>query len=421
MTEDLLAPPRTDRLPSLLRPLRNRNYALLFTGQLSSLIGDQLYVVALPFLILDHASVRDLGLVLMCFGIARIATIPIGGVLADRVSKVRLMLLTDVGRALCVVGVAAVAFTDDPSVVPLMALTAFLGALEGLFLPPSYAILPDILDDDQLPAGNALNTALESAAGFLGPALAGLLIAVFTPGVALAVDACTFLISAVTLLAMRLDPNRVRTGEEDELEASGVPEDTSARGFIRLLLVSRVLQLTLVITLLSNLAFDAMAEVALPVYSRDHLLRGAEGFGFMLSAFGAGALLGGLLTDLLFRLPRRGLVALALGVLQGVALALVPVVGGLAGACVLLAVSGLTIGVLNAFYLTHLQQRVPAHLLGRTMGVLMMAIFGAQPVSVFAAGMVMGGTGPGPIFAVAGLLIVVGYLMGLFSTEFRTL
>ena len=66
------AQPR-DRLPSLLRPLRNRNYALLFTGQLTSLVGDQLYVVALPFLVLGHAGVRELGLVLMCFGIARIA------------------------------------------------------------------------------------------------------------------------------------------------------------------------------------------------------------------------------------------------------------------------------------------------------------------------------------------------------------
>src|SRR3954449_162873 len=82
------AEPPVDRLPSVLRPLRNRNYALLFTGQLSSLIGDQLYVVALPFLILGHASVRQLGLVLMCFGLARIAALPIGGVLADRMSRI---------------------------------------------------------------------------------------------------------------------------------------------------------------------------------------------------------------------------------------------------------------------------------------------------------------------------------------------
>ena len=85
-------------------PLRNRNYALLFTGQLTSLVGDQLYVVALPFLVLGHAGVRELGLVLMCFGLARIATVPIGGVLADRMDKTKLMLLTDVGRALCVAG-----------------------------------------------------------------------------------------------------------------------------------------------------------------------------------------------------------------------------------------------------------------------------------------------------------------------------
>src|SRR4029079_3004046 len=414
------AQPPGDRLPSLLRPLRNRNYALLFTGQLSSLSGDQLYVVALPFLVLGHAGVRELGLVLMCFGIARIATVPIGGVLADRMDKRKLMLLTDFGRALCVLTVAGAAFGPELSMLTVMALTAVLGGLEGLFLPPSYAILPDILSDDELPAGNALNTALESAASFVGPALAGLLVAVFTPGVALTIDAATFVVSAATLLAIRVTPRGAdEAGEGDEDQTA---DGSSRMGFLRFLAVSRFVQLTLLIMLFSNLAFDAMAEVALPVFSLDYLGAGAQGFGVMLSAFGAGAVVGGLLTDALFRLPRHGLIALGLGAVQGIALALVPLVGGgLAGASVLLAASGLTIVVLNAFFMTHLQQRVPPHLLGRTMGVLTMTIFGAQPVSVLAAGLVLGVTGPGVIFVTAGLLIVVGYLLAVPSSEFRTL
>src|SRR5262245_32528621 len=291
MSEDLIqleptpstsARPRVERVPSLLRPLRNRNYALLFTGQLCSLVGDQLYVVALPFLVLGHTSVRDLGLVLMCFGIARIATVPIGGVLADRMDKTKLMLLTDAGRALCVLAVAGMAFGPELSILPVMALTAVLGALEGLFLPPSYAILPDVLSDDELPAGNALNTALESAAAFIGPALAGLVIAVFTPGVALAIDASTFVVSAATLLALR--PNRTGAAAAEADEDPTADESGSSRmRFVDLIRVSRVFQLVLLITLFSNLAFDAMIDLALPVFSRDTLLRGAEGFGIMLS------------------------------------------------------------------------------------------------------------------------------------------
>jgi|KBSSwiStaDraftv2_1062776.scaffolds.fasta_scaffold106270_2 predicted MFS family arabinose efflux permease len=419
-TPSTAAQPPAGRLPSLLRPLRNRNYALLFTGQLTSLVGDQLYVVALPFLVLAHAGVRELGLVLMCFGIARIATVPIGGVLADRMDKRKLMLLTDFGRALCVLTVAGAAFGPELSMLTVMALTAVLGGLEGLFLPPSYAILPDILSDDELPAGNALNTALESAASFVGPALAGLVVAVFTPGVALTIDAATFVVSAATLLAIRVTPRGAdEAGEGDEDQTA---DGSSRMGFLRFLAVSRFVQLTLLIMLFSNLAFDAMAEVALPVFSLDYLGAGAQGFGVMLSAFGAGAVVGGLLTDALFRLPRHGLIALGLGAVQGIALALVPLVGGgLAGASVLLAASGLTIGVLNAFFMTHLQQRVPPHLLGRTMGVLTMTIFGAQPVSVLAAGLVLGVTGPGVIFVTAGLLIVVGYLLAVPSSEFRNL
>jgi MFS family permease len=251
-------------------------------------------------------------------------------------------------------------------------------------------------------------------------------VAVFSPGVALTIDAVTFVVSAATLLALRLTPRGAGAAEEGdaagESDQDTTADGSSRKGFVRFLAVSRIVQLTLLIVLFSNLAFDAMAEVALPVFSRDYLGTGAQGFGVMLSAFGAGAVVGGLLTDALFRVPRRGLIALGLGVVQGIALALVPLVGGgLAGASVLLAASGLTVGVLNAFYMTHLQQRVPPQMLGRTMGALTMATFGAQPVSVVAAGLVLGATGPGVIFVTAGLLIVVGYLLAVPSSEFRNL
>lgn len=414
--------PQADRLLSTLRPLRNRNYALLFVGQLSSLIGDQLYVIALPFLILGNAGVRELGLVLMSFGVARIVTVPIGGLLADRMNKAQLMLWTDVGRALCVLAVAVLASSGNPSLAPLMALTAALGALEGLFLPPSYAILPDILDDDELPAGNALNGALESGAGFLGPALAGLIVVVFTPAVALVIDSVTFLISAATLLALCLRLRPQPTGPDEVCDDAEAESSTgSPVAFLKLLATSRIVQLVLLITLLSNLAFDAMADVALPVFSRDYLLRGAEGYGLMLSAFGLGALVGALLTDAFFRVRHRGLIALGLGVIQGIALAVVPLAGGLAGAAALLAVAGVTVGVLNAFYLTQVQRQVPPELLGRTMSVLTMAVFASQPVSVLAAALVMDSTGPAPIFATAGVLVVTGYLLALSSAQFRKL
>jgi MFS family permease len=411
------APPGPGGGPALLQPFRNRNFALLFAGQLCSLAGDQLYVVALPFLILQHSGVRELGLVLACFGLARIVTVPLGGLLADRVDRVRLMLCTDAGRASCVLAVAALAFGGGHSILAVMALTAVLGACEGLFLPASYAVLPDVLPQEQLPAGNALNSMLEGAAAFVAPALAGLVVAFFSPGVALAIDALTFVVSAVTLLAVRLSRTRPVT---DPVEADA-EIGSSRRDFTGLLGRNRVVQLVLLITLLSNLGFDAMADVALPVFSRDDLARGSQGFGLMLSAFGAGTVVGALLTDALFRVPRRGLVALGLGVLQGAALVVVPRFGGLAGACALLATSGLTMGLLNSFYMTHLQQRVPDHLLGRTMAALTLAAFGAQPVSVLVAGQVLPGTGPAPVFAAAGGLIAAGYLIVLFSPEFRTL
>src|SRR6202022_1666240 len=117
----------------------------------------------------------------------------------------------------------------------------------------------------------ALNTALESGAAFIGPALAGLVVAFFTPGVALAIDAATFVISAGTLLALRRTANTNKGEGEAEGGLPGEQDAAPPMSFSRLLSVNRVLQLTLLITLFSNLAFDGMTEVALPVFSRDYI------------------------------------------------------------------------------------------------------------------------------------------------------
>ena len=236
------------------------------------------------------------------------------------------------------------------------------------FLPPSYAILPDILSDDELPAGNALNTALESAAGFIGPALAGLVVAVFTPGVALTIDAVTFVISAASLLAMRVTPRgEGEAGESDEETA----DEPTRKGFLKFLATSRIVAADPTYRAVLQPGLRCMSEVALPVFSRDYLGTACPGFGIMLSAFGAGARGGGLLTDALFIVPRRAIVALGLGVVQGIAIALVPLVGGgLAGASVPLAASGVTIGRSERLLHVAPATRVPAHMLAAPMGAL---------------------------------------------------
>ncbi|HXM55356.1 MAG TPA: MFS transporter [Candidatus Dormibacteraeota bacterium] len=401
---------------SLARPLGERDFALLFAGQACSLLGDQLAVVALPFLVLGRATPRELGLVLAAFGLARALAVPLGGVLADRFSRARVMFASDAGRAVVVALVALVALAGGTTIWPLVALMGLLGAMEGLFLPPSFAVLPELVPAEQLAAANALSRGASNAAILFGPAVAGLVVAVLSPGVALAGDAVTFVVSAISLGLIRGRHRRVAPAPAAEVD--------SRVSFPAIVRSSRVLQFSLLITLVVNLTYAGMTEIALPVLSRNVLMRGSAGFGAVLAAYGAGALAGALLSDAFTRAPRRGTAALGLGMAQGLVMALVPFAAGAGGivavgAC--MALAGLTSGVLNVFYVAALQRRLPGHLLGRAMSLVTLSAIGANPVSVLAAGVLVGRLGPDPMFAVAGALIVVAFALGLLSPEFKAL
>jgi predicted MFS family arabinose efflux permease len=402
----------------LFAPLEERNFALLFTGQICSLLGDQFYVVALPFLILRHAHARTLGAVLLAYGLARLVTLPVGGILADRVRRTWLMLGSDAGRMILLILLAFVSLT---TLWPVFVLVILVGALEGIFLPPSMALLPDILDKDRIGPGNALMSGATMGATLVGPALAGLLVVATSPSVAFAVDAVTFGISALSLSWIRLAPTTSDEQPEPAEEDLTAADDAVPMTFLGLLRTSRFLQFGLLITLIANLAYPGAEQVALPVFSKVSLGTGARGYGLLLAAFGLGSLLGVLLSGRLFTWPARGKIALTLGVVQGVALALVPAGDMLWVGLVVLAIAGVCVGMNDVFYVSMLQQRLPSALLGRSMSALMSAAYAAYPASVLISGYVVGRFGTTPILVAGGLAVSAAFLLGFFSREFRNL
>src|SRR5271166_2894030 len=175
------SPRRSPRfLGTLVEPLRYRDFRLLFGGQLISIIGDNFYAVALPWLILQNGgSVQDLGIVLMAYGVPRVATLLAGGWLSDRLRPRRVMLTADAARMLLVGALALLALWSHPSLWQLCAIVAPLGLFAGLFIPASWAITPEVLPDDVLPAGNSLSIAWSQLANLVGPGLGGLLVSQF--------------------------------------------------------------------------------------------------------------------------------------------------------------------------------------------------------------------------------------------------
>lgn len=408
-------PGRPARGAGPLAALRVPDFALLFAGQACSLVGDQFAIVALPFLVLSHAGAATLGEVLMTFGIARIAAIPLGGQLADRLGRTRTMLCSDAVRLLVV---AVLAVSGSAPLWLLLVTVAVLGAAEGAFLPAAYAVIPDVLEDDLIVSGNALIGGATSAAALIGPAIAGLVVSAAGPGLGFAVDAVTFAVSVASLLALA-----ARRAASRQRRPVAAPDggERQEPGIVQVLQSSRILQVSLVITLVASLANGGISDVVLPVFSQRSLDLGSSGYGVLLASFGTGAVLGSLGAGRLAALRRRGTIALCLGIAQGIGVMLVPAGNSVWVGALSLVVVGATNGMCNVFYVSMLQQRLAPAVLGRAMSVLMLTATGTFPLSVALAGQLVGTLGVTTLFLVDGLLICGAFAIGFGSREYRSL
>ena len=395
-------------------PLRVRSFRLLAGGQFTSTIGDYCYAVALPWLVLSNrGGVILLGTVLACYGVPRTLLIPVGGVLADKVGARTVMLAADAARCALVAVLAVLAARHTVSLVALGPLAAFIGAGEGLFIPASFAIMPSLLDGEQLAAGNAISTAAVQAGSLLGPALGGALVAATWASTwAFAIDAVSFAVSALTLaLIPRQSASAAGAGGTDTSVAG------AGGGMLAFLKPSRVLQVILVVVIAANLAGGGMGEVALP--SLAHARFGAAGYGALLACFAAGGVLGTLAAARSGGLRAPVIFASALFLVSAAADALVPYLGGEAGAAAMLFVGGAATGLGNVTVLTVLQKWTPPALLGRVMSALMLCAFGSFPLSVAISGVLVRHIGPALFFPVAGAVVAVAILGGLTQREFR--
>ncbi|HEY2279026.1 MAG TPA: MFS transporter [Streptosporangiaceae bacterium] len=423
----------TERLRCARRdgPLAYRSFRLLVAGQFGSATGDSCYAVALPWLILTgHGSPVLLGMVLACYGVPRTALIPVSGMLSDRVGARPLMLVADAARCVLVGVLAVVALSHHGTLLALGPLAGLTGASEGLFISPSYALLPSLLPPGELQAGNAIASAVTEGGSLIGPALGGPLVAALGPAAAFAVDAASFAVSAVMLALIPGRRNRTRAA----YQAEGLTRPTSGPERLwPLIRRARLLQVMLAVVIVANLASDGTLEVAIP--SLAHARYGAIGYGTMMACLAAGSVAGNLagmsgrargrtLGPVLGRLLARTTPAVqsaASFVLEGVAIMVLPYLGGLGGAATAAFVLGLTSGFGNVLLITLLQQWAPPELLGRVMSLIMLAAWGTLPLSAAVAGALVLRFGPDPYFPVAGAVVAVAVLGALTQREFRHL
>jgi len=423
-------------------PLGVRSFRLLAGGQFASTIGDYCYAVALPWLVLsNHGSTILLGIVLACYGVPRTALIPVGGMLADKFGPRTLMLFADALRCVLVGALTFLAARHTASLVTLGPTAALIGGCEGLFLPASFTIMPSLLDDSRLAAGNALASTAVQVGSLIGPAIGGALVAVTGASTAaFGIDAVSFAVSGVSLA---LIPRRAAAGSMAARSAEAAdsmagpadsmagPADSAAtgpdglaaeppskpQGVLAYIRQARAIQVILVVAIAANLANGGLLDVALPALAHAHW--GAGGYGALLACMAAGAVIGTLIAARTGGLRNPGMVASVAFITEAGAITLVPYVGGEAGAAAALLCLGVCNGLGNVLFYTLAQRRIPAAILGRVLSVIMLCSYGTSPLSAAVAGVLVRHVGTTPFFPIAGIFLVVAILGGNTVREFR--
>jgi hypothetical protein len=349
------------RRATLLRPLRERDFALLWTGLSVSLIGDGIYFVAIAWQVYELSNRPEaLSIVGFAWMAPQVALLLLGGVLADRYPRRRLLLVADGVRFAALAMLAALALSDSLVLWHVIVLVAVYGCGEALFGPAFNSIVPELVPDEQLVQANALDQVVRPLAfRLLGPAVGGAIVGVAGAGPAFAIDAVTFLVSGAALLAMQ-HRGASRGGGRGLRHVVG--ELREGLEFAR---SQRWLWVTLLAAALSLLCFWGPMEVLLPYLVKNELGGGASAYGLVVAGGGVGAIAGSLLVGQR-GLPGRQVLAIyllwAFG--SGLMALIGPATASWQAALVYFAMAGcLASGLI--IWVTLLQTHVPPELLGR--------------------------------------------------------
>lgn len=376
-------------------PLSVRNFRLLWIGESISLLGDQFYMIALPWLVLQlTGNALALGTVLALAGIPRALFMLIGGAFVDRLSPRTVMIASNLTRLMLVALLSILVLTNNIRLEMLYLFALAFGLADAFFFPAQTAIVPQLLAEDQLQAGNTFIQGTAQLSIFLGPVLAGGLIALLgntttpndTPslqgiGIAFAIDSLSFLASLACLVLMRV-PGTKKQQEQQQNVIESIKD-----GFIYVW-GRPVLRVLFMFTVAINFLVIGPVVVGIPVLADTRLAEGAAAFGIIMSAYGGGALLGIILSGVLPSLKPEhfGSVLLLLLSSLGIGLLLMPLFASTPIVSTVMLVMGVANGYVNIMFITWLQKRIPQELMGRVMSLLMFSSVGLAPVSNALAG-----------------------------------
>ena len=391
-------PRATALLPDLSPLRRHRSFRLLWFGQLVSNVGTQMRLVALPYQIyVLTGSPFHVGL-LGLFQAIPLITLPLlGGVLADRADRRRVLIATQSGLAACSLALALATQLGYNELWILYALTAVSASFSAFDQPARGSLVPTLVERSELPAAIALNQMLYQTAAVVGPAIGGLVIASFGVAAAYWVDTITFGAAIAAAIAIKA-PRQVVAVPQSIVE--------SLVEGVMYVLRQRLLFSTMVLDLAAM--FFGSIRALMPFYAEQVFKVGAAGLGLLFAAPGVGALVAVLTSGWVSRVRRPGVAVLVAVCVWGIAIAAFGLVTGelfILG-LVLLAIAEAADVLSAIFRHTILQGVVREELRGRLTAMNGLFVIGGPNLGQVRAGAVAALASP-PFAVVSGGLLCV--------------
>jgi MFS family permease len=400
-----------NRWPRGLRSLQHYNYRLYFVGQTISMAGTWMQNVAQGWLVLSLThSAFQLGLVVTLQSAPILLFSLAGGVLADRVSKYRLLAVTQTVMALLALILALDVSAGTVQIWHIYILATLLGTANALTMPTQQSFIVEMVGKEDLLNAIALNSAIVNLARIIGPAIAGVLIAVVGIALCFYLNALSYLAVIASLLIMRT--GEFRRQSENRVQASVRYELVEGLNYVRR--TWGVLMIMILVFFFGS--FIWTANVVFPVFARLVLNVGSEGYGVMVSSFGIGSLIAVSLLAMSSH-ARRWLMLWGMAAAIVISLAFAwsrsyPL------ALLLIALLGGATFCFSTQSNTLLQTFVPDALRGRVMSVYMMLFVGSQPIGALVTGALASAFGA-PIAVTVDVLICAVVLAAVILYDRR--
>jgi DHA3 family tetracycline resistance protein-like MFS transporter len=387
---------------SLFVSLRTRAFALLWTGQTISRLGDSLYRIALSWWVLEETgSATAMSTVLVVSFLPMLLFLLVGGVAVDRLPRFRVLFASDVLNGAAIAVVSVLAATGALEIWHVYVASAIAGFAEAFFYPAYAASVPQVVPSESLPSANSLSGLSYQITGVFGPAVGAALVALGGTPAAFGLDSLSFFISAACMAPL------LRIALPRTADASTRSALADLKDGLKEVMARSWLWLSIAFFGLVNVFDAGPRNVAMPFLIHDHLGLEVEALGAVTSSIAVGSVAAAVFLGRLPRLRRRGVLLYGSEAVLGLMLMLFGRVPSLITLMAAAFIYGVGISTGSLVWTNTLQEMVPQERLGRVSSIDALGSFVFLPVGFAFAGILSDRLGPANVFVLGGSLVAL--------------